>query len=172
MMSKSSRKSGPAKRQLHKQKTDALSEHKKSGRQFAVIAAIIILAAIPFVLGKYFELNYPDPFDSGANVYSAKHILEGARIGIEEKPSAALGTLLVNIAGVWLFGFNEIGPKLIQGILQAAMLVFMFIAMRKLFGTLAAAVGVIVASLYLSSPLVAKFGNVKEQYMIVFMVMG
>jgi len=172
MMSKSSRKSGPAKRQLHKQKTDAPSEHKKSGRQFAVIAAIIILAAIPFALGKYFELNYPDPFDSGANVYSAKHILEGARIGIEEKPSAALGTLLVNIAGVWLFGFNEIGPKLIQGILQAVMLVFMFVAMRKLFGTLASAVGVIVASLYLSSPLVAKFGNVKEQYMIVFMVMG
>ena len=137
-----------------------------------VIAAIVVLAAIPFALGKYFELNYPDPFDSGANVYSAKHILEGARIGVEEKPSAALGTLLVNILGVWLFGFNEIGPKLIQGILQAAALVFMFVAMRKLFGTLAAAVGVIIASLYLSSPLVAKFGNVKEQYMIAFMVMG
>jgi len=171
-MSKSSRKSVPAKKQLQKQKTGAPSGYKKSRKQFVVVAATVILAAIPFALGKYFELNYPDPFDSGANVYSAKHILEGARIGIEEKPSAALGTLLVNILGVWLFGFNEIGPKLIQGILQAAALVFMFVAMRKLFGTLAAAVGVVVASLYLSSPLVAKFGNVKEQYMIACMVMG
>jgi 4-amino-4-deoxy-L-arabinose transferase-like glycosyltransferase len=171
-MSQSLRKRGPAKSQLHKQKKSACGEYKKSRKQFAVIAVIVILAAIPFALGKYFELNYPDPFDSGANVYSAKHILEGARIGVEEKPSAALGTLLVNILGVWLFGFNEIGPKLTQGILQAAALVFMFVAMRKLFGTLAAAVGVIIASLYLSSPLVAKFGNVKEQYMIAFMMMG
>jgi len=48
----------------------------------------------------------------------------------------------------------------------------MFIAMRKLFSTLSAAVGVIIASVYLSAPLIAKFGNVKEQYMIAFMVMG
>jgi hypothetical protein len=171
-MSRLPRNKRPAGGQLQKQKTGAFSEHQKSGRRFAVIAAVVVLAAIPLALGKYFELSYPDPFDSGANVYSAKHILEGARIGIEEKPSAALGTLLVNIFGVWLFGFSEIGPKLIQGILQAAALVFMFVAMRKLFGTLAAAVGVIIASLYLSSPLVAKFGNVKEQYMIACMVMG
>ncbi len=171
-MSKLPRKRGPARGQLQTQKTGAFSEHKKNGRQLAVIAAVVILAAIPFALGKYFELSYPDPFDSGANVYSAKHVLEGARVGIEEKPSAALGTLLVNILGVWLFGFNEIGPKLIQGVLQAAALIFMFVAMRRLFGTLAAAVGVIIASVYLSSPLVAKFGNVKEQYMIACMVMG
>ena len=171
-MSRLPRKKGPAGGQLQKQKTGAFSEHEKNKRHVAVIAVVVVLAAIPFALGKYFELSYPDPFDSGANVYSAKHILEGARIGIEEKPSAALGTLLVNILGVWLFGFNEIGPKLIQGILQAAALVFMFVAMRKLFGTLAAAVGVIIASLYLSSPLVAKFGNVKEQYMIACMMMG
>jgi hypothetical protein len=44
--------------------------------------------------------------------------------------------------------------------------------MRKLFGTLPAAVGVIVASVYLSAPVIAKFGNVKEQYMIAFMIMG
>jgi hypothetical protein len=133
---------------------------------------IAVLAAIPFTLGRYFELNYPDPFDSGANVYSAKHILDGARIGVEERPSAALGTLLVNMLGVWLCGFNETGPKLIQGLFQAGALILMFIAMRKLFGTLSAAVGVIVASIYLSAPLVAKFGNVKEQYMISCMVIG
>jgi hypothetical protein len=93
-------------------------------------------------------------------------------IGVDEKPSAQLGTLLVNMLGVRLFGFSETGPKLIQGILQAAALVLMFIALRKLFGTLPAAVSVIVASIYLSAPLAAKFGNVKEQYMIAFMVMA
>ena len=48
----------------------------------------------------------------------------------------------------------------------------MFVAMRKIFGKLPAAVGVIVAAIYTSSPLIAKFGNVKEQYMIACMVMA
>lgn len=136
---------------------------------FVIIA---ILAAVPFAMGKYFELNFPDPYDSGVYVYSAKHILEGAEIGVDEKPSAQIGTLLVNILGVWLCGFSETGPKLMQAIFQAAALVLMFVAMRKLFGTPSAAVGVIIASVYLSAPLIAKFGNVKEQHMIAFMVIG
>jgi hypothetical protein len=144
----------------------------KTGREAILIIAAIILAGIPFCLGKYFELNFPDPFDSGAYVYSAEHILNGAEIGVDEKPSARSGTLLVNILGVWVFGFSELGPKLIQGMLQAAALVLMFIAMRRLFCTLAATVAVIVASVYLSAPLLAKFGNVKDQYMIAFMVLG
>jgi len=127
---------------------------------------------MPFCMGKYFEFNSPGAFDSGAYVYSAKHILDGAKIGVDEKPSAQMGTLLVNMLGVRLFGFNETGPKLIQAILQAAALVLMFLAMRKLFGILPAAVGVIITSIYLSAPLMAKYGNVKEQHMIAFMVLG
>jgi hypothetical protein len=123
-------------------------------------------------MGKYFEFNSPGAFDSGSYVYSARHILEGAKIGVDEKPSAQMGTLLVNMLGVRLFGFNETGPKLIQTILQAGALVLMFFAMVKLFGVLPATVGVIIASIYLSAPLMAKYGNVKEQHMIAFMVLG
>jgi hypothetical protein len=137
-----------------------------------IFVLIVILTAIPFTLGKYFEFNSPGPFDSGAYVYSAKHVIDGAEIGVEEIPSAQLGTLLVNILGVWLCGFNETGPKLIQAVFQATALLLMFIAMHKLFGKLPAAVGVIIASVYLSAPLIAKFGNVKEQYMIAFMILG
>jgi len=163
----------PPKRHAKPQKKDfAILAKLQSNKKFVVVAIAAILAAIPFTLGKYFELNTPGPYDSGAYVYSAKHVLDGAVIGVDEKPSAQLGTLLVNMLGVWLFGFNETGPKLIQGILQAAALVLMFIALRKLFGTLPAAVSVIVASIYLSAPLIAKFGNVKEQYMIAFMVIA
>ncbi len=137
------------------------------------IALVVVLAAIPFSLGKYFEFNSPSAFDSGAYVYSAAHILDGAEIGVEEIPSAQLGTLLVNILGVKLFGFNDFGPKLIQMFLQAGVLILMFAAMRKLYGSIPpAAVGVIIASVYLSAPLIAKYGNVKEQYMIVFMIAG
>jgi len=142
---------------------------QKSIGLFIIIA---ILAAIPFGLGKYFEFNTPGAFDSGAYVYSAQKILSGAEIGVEERPSAQLGTLLVNMLGVRLWGFSEKGPEVIQMILQAAALIMMFIAMRKLFGTFGAAVGVIVASIYLSAPTIAKYGNVKEQYMIAFMVLG
>jgi len=137
-----------------------------------VFIVIAILAAIPFSLGKYFEFSQADPYDGGAYAYSAYHILAGAKIGVDEKPSAQLGTLLVNMLGVWMFGFNETGAEIIQTLMQVGALVLMFMAMRKLFGTLPAAVGVIVASVYLSSPLIAKFGNVKEQYMIACMVMG
>ncbi|MBA7508055.1 hypothetical protein ES706_06786 [subsurface metagenome] len=141
-------------------------------KPFVPFIIIAILAAIPFCMGKYFEFNSPGAFDSGSYVYSARHILEGAKIGIDEKPSAQMGTLLVNILGVRLFGFNETGPKLIQTILQAGALVLMFFAMVKLFGVLPATVGVIIASIYLSAPLMAKYGNVKEQHMIAFMVLG
>ena len=151
----------------HKKTTYTLKTNR-----FAIFVVIVILAAIPFGMGKYLEFNSPGPYDSGAYVYSAKHVLDGAKLGVDENPSAHVGTLLVNMLGVWVFGFNETGPKLMQLIFQASALTLMFLAMRKLFGTLAGAVGVIVASIYLSAPLIAKFGNVKEQYMISFAVMG
>lgn len=146
-------------------------EQQKSKIPYVLII-IAILVAIPFSLGKYFEFNQPDPFDGGGYAYSAWHILNGAKIGVDEKPSAQLGTLLVNILGVALTGFNETGAKLVQTILQITALILMFIALRKAFGTLSAAVGVIITSAFLSAPLIAKFGNVKEQYMIAFMIMG
>ena len=157
----------------HAKKDRGLALKKeKNTKGILIVVITIILAAIPFYMGKYFEFNFPGPYDSAANVYSAKHILDGAEIGVDETPSAALGTLLVNILGVWLFGFSEFGPKLIQAILQAGSLVMMFIAIRRLFGILSAAILVIIASFFLSAPLIAKFGNVKEQYMICFMVIG
>ena len=141
-------------------------------RLLLVVGAVLVLAGIPFALGKYFEFNSPGAFDSGSYVYSAAHVLAGAKIGVEEKPSAQLGTLLVNIAGVRLWGYSDIGPKYIQMLLQIAALVLMFVVMREVFGTLAASVAVVLASVYLSAPMIAKYGNVKEQYMIAFMVMG
>ncbi|MBP8302716.1 MAG: glycosyltransferase family 39 protein [Phycisphaerae bacterium] len=143
-----------------------------STRAVWTACAVLILAGIPFVLGKYFELRCPDAFDSGSYVYSAQHVLSGARVGFEEKPSAQAGTLLVNMLGVTLSGFNETGSKILQGLLQAAALCLLFFTVRRLYGGLAGAVSVIVASVYLSAPLIAKYGNVKEQFMIAFMVMG
>ena len=137
-----------------------------------VLGLVLVLAGIPFSLGKYFEFGTPGAFDSGSYVYSAARILSGAEIGVDEKPSAQLGTLLVNIVGVKLWGYSDIGPKRVQMILQIAAFVLMFIVMRQVFGTMAASLGVILASIYLSAPMIAKFGNVKEQYMIAFMVMG
>ncbi len=172
-MSKHAQRRRQPKRHAPPPKKGSVSlEQRQMITKVALFAAIAILAGIPFMLGKYFEFNSPGAFDSGGYVYSAQHILEGAEIGVEEKTSAQLGTLLVNMLGVWMFGFNETGPKLLQGIFQAAALVMMFVAMRKLFGTLPAAVGVTVASVYLSAPVIAKYGNVKEQHMIAFMVIG
>ncbi len=138
-----------------------------------LISAVIftlILGGIPFGFGKYIEFHSPGPFDSGAYVYSAEHLLQGASLGVDEVSSSRPGTLLANIIGVKLFGFNDLGPKAVQMTLQLSAFVFMFYALRKVFGSAAAAVGTTVAAIYLSAPLIAKFGNVKEQFMIPFMI--
>lgn len=143
-----------------------------SRRQILVVIALAVFAGIPFLLGKYFELKQPDPFDSGSYVYSAQHVLSGARVGYEEKPSAQAGTLLVNMLGVTLTGYNETGSKVLQGLFQAAAFAFLFVTIRRLYGSLAAVISVTVASVYLSAPVIAKFGNVKEQFMIALMIAG
>jgi len=144
--------------------------HKKWTGLLIAITITMILGGIPFGLGKYIELNSPGPYDSGSYVYSAKHLLTGARLGIEEQPSAGAGTLIANIIGVKLFGFNDRGPKIVQMILQLAAGIFMFYTLRRVFGSVAAVVGTALAGFCLSAPLIAKFGNVKEQFMIAFMV--
>ena len=140
--------------------------------KLAVALVVTALAGTPFVLGRYMELNTPGPFDSGAYVYSAQHLLSGARLGADEKPSALTGTLLVNMLGVKLFGFSETGPELMQALFQAVALIVMFFTLRRVFGALAATVAVTIAAVYLSAPLIAKYGNVKEQFMIPVMIIG
>ena len=172
-MSKPARRRRPVRRQVRPPKEKlVLPEKREKVKNINVLVVVAILAAIPFCMGKYFEFNSPDPFDSGGYVYSAAHILSGAETGVDEKSSAQLGTLLVNLLGVWLFGFNETGPKLIQTIFQIVAFVFMFITLRRLYGLLPAAVSVIVASVYLSWSFIGKSGNTKEQYMIACMVIG
>ncbi len=137
---------------------------------FFIVLAVV--TAIPFGFGKYFELNCKGPFDSGAYVYSAQHVLDGAQMGTEEKVSARMGTLLVNMLGVKMFGFSERGPKLVQMLFQMIALVFMCVALYRLWGKWAAAFSTFITAFYLSAPVIAKFGNVKEQYMIAFMIVG
>lgn len=136
------------------------------GKDFIVIIVTVVLAAIPFCCGKYFEFGTNGPFDGSLNVYTAKSIVNGQKIDIDILPSARPATLLVNVIGVALFGFSEVGPKLIQMLMQLAALVLMFYTLRKVYGLLPAAVALILAAFYLSCPPYAKFGNVKEQFMI------
>ncbi len=149
--------------------------HERQTRRAATgliisIVITLLLGGVPFGLGKYIEFNSPGPFDSGAFVYSAQHLLDGAKLGVDEQSSARPGTLTANLIGVKLFGFNDIGPKVIQMMMQLAALGFMFYTLRKVFGSVASVVGTTIAAIYLSAPLIAKFGNVKEQFMIPFMI--
>ncbi|MBN2132711.1 MAG: glycosyltransferase family 39 protein [Sedimentisphaerales bacterium] len=173
-MSKTPRRKSPARKRSAGRDKARISMNDETKRRWLVVLAVTVLAGLPFVLGKYFEFNSPGAFDSGAYVYSAQHVLSGSdvRVGHEEKASAQAGTLLVNMLGVKLFGFGERGSEILQMLLQAGALAFMFITIRRLYGTLAGGVSVTVASVYLSAPLIAKFGNVKEQFMIAFMILG
>ncbi len=171
-MSKVPQRRRAGRRRLHPEEQLQRSTHSASQKHLLSIALVVVLAGIPFALGKYIEFGTPEPYDGGGFLYSAQHVLSGARIGHEAKPSAQAGTLLVNMLAVKLFGFRDIGPKLLQMVFQLGALAFMFVALRRLFGMLAAGVGMIVASVYLSAPLIAKYGNVKEQFMIAFMIAG
>ncbi len=140
--------------------------------EWVALAVVLLVGGIPFAIGKYMEFSMPGPFDSGAYVYAAEALLQGRHLGTDLVTSAQPATLLVNLVGVWLFGFNETGPKLIQMLMQLAALAMMYGALRRLYGLPAAVVGASVAAIYLSAPLIAKYGNVKEQFMISMMVMG
>lgn len=153
-----------------------LSSHASRGdgkaKEVIIICMGLILAAIPFCYGKYFEFKLNDPFDSALNVYSAKSIIDGQKLGPEVKASARPATLLVNIIGVAIFGYSEFGPKLIQTLMQLAALAMMFYTLRKIYGSVPALVSLILASFYLSCPPFAKYGNVKEQFMIACMIIS
>ena len=74
-MSKSARKHIPARKPIkpHHETKPAPKFNFKSPAVAIVVTAV--LAAIPFIMGKYIEFNSPDPFDSGSYVYSAEHIV-------------------------------------------------------------------------------------------------
>jgi len=134
--------------------------------------AVLILAGLPFAMGKFFEFNQPDPFDGGAYAYSAWHVLQGAQLWKDEIISAQPATFLMNYLGVAMSGFSETGSKVVQAILQLAALGLMFYTLRKCFDKTAAVMSTAIAAIYLSAPVIAKFGNVKEQFMIAFMVIA
>ena len=138
----------------------------------AILLPAVILAAIPFAYGKYLEFNTNGAFDGGLNIYSAQCLVNGQKLNVEVFPSARPATLLVNIVGVVLFGYSEFGPKLIQMLMQLAGLGLMFYTLRKLYGNLPAAVALVLAAFYLSCPPFAKFGNVKEQFMVACMLVA
>jgi len=147
-----------------------LEEKSGASRSVAMVVVCIFLALIPFYYGKYFEFKSDSPFDGSLNIYSAKSILSGQRMGVDTIPSARPATLLVNIVGVGLFGFSEVGPKIIQMLMQVAALGLMYYTIRKVYGSVSAGVSLIIGAFYLSCPPFAKFGNVKEQYMIACMI--
>jgi hypothetical protein len=141
-------------------------------KQIAPIIIVVLLAGIGFSYGKYLEFNTNDPFDGSLNVYSAQCIANGQKIGVDVFPSARPATLLVNVVGVSLFGFSEFGPKLIQMLMQLAAFGLMFYTLRRIYGLLPAGVALILAGFYLSCPPYAKYGNVKEQFMIACMIIS
>lgn len=157
-------------RRRHRSKKP-VAENGKTG-QLVFFLVTAVLAGIPFIYGKYIEFGIDGPFDSALNVYAAKCITNGQKLGVEVFPSARPATLLVNVIGVSLFGFSEAGPKLIQMLMQITALSLMFYTLRKIYGNIAAAAALILASFYLSCPPFAKFGNVKEQFMIACMIIS
>ncbi len=150
---------------------DQNQTEKKSSWIIPALIALII-AAIPFCYGKMYEFQTSDPFDSALNIYNSHELLMGKQIFKEINPSARPGTLLVNTLGVWLFGYSETGPKIIQTIMQIGALAMAFTCIRRLFGNIPAIFAVVMGAFYLSSQPYAKFGNVKEQYMIACMIMA
>ena len=141
------------------------------GLLFPIVLALIA-GGIPFYYGKYLEFGSDSPFDGALNIYMAKKVVDGATVGVDVFPSANPGTLFVNVVGVWLFGYSEFGPKLIQFLMQLSALSLMFYTLRRVYGSTAAIFGVVVAAFFLSCPPFVKYGNVKEQYMIVLMVVS
>jgi len=140
--------------------------------KWLAVALALMVAAIPFCYGKYLEFSTDGAFDGGLNVYHAKCLVQGQKISQDVNVSARPATLLVNVIGVALFGFSELGPKIIQTIMQLAALLLMFATLRKIYGIIPAATSLILAAFYLSCPPYSKYGNAKEQFMIACMIVA
>ncbi len=145
---------------------------EQAGPRGSVVPIIfaVVLAMIPFCYGKFLEFGTDGPYDGSLNVYSAQALLNGQKMGVDTFPSARPATLLVNVIGVGLFGFSELGPKLIQMLMQIAAFGLMYYTVRRIYGSLAGCVSLVLCAFYLSCPPFAKFGNVKEQFMITCMI--
>ena len=145
---------------------------EQAGPRGSVVPIIfaVVLAMIPFCYGKFLEFGTDGPYDGSLNVYSAQALLNGQKMGVDTFPSARPATLLVNVIGVGLFGFSELGPKLIQMLMQIAAFGLMYYTVRRIYGSLAACVSLVMCAFYLSCPPFAKFGNVKEQFMVACMI--
>ena len=141
-----------------------------AAKEVAAVLVILVLAAIPFCYGKYIEFNINGAFDGALNLYSAQCVADGQKVGVDVFPSARPATLLVNVVGVWLFGYSETGPKIIQLLMQVGAIGLMYYTVRRLYGILPAGVAVFLAAFYLSCPPFAKTGNAKEQFMIACMI--
>ena len=146
--------------------------HTPDMKKFIAPCLAIILAAIPFGYGKYYELCTAGAFDGAMNIYSAQQIVAGGKLRVDVFPFASPATLLTNVVGVGLGGYSELGPKLIQMFMQLAALALMFYTLRKFYGAFAAVFAVVMAALFLSCPPYAKYGNVKEQFMIACMIVA
>ena len=165
---------GRKKRRVVEHKQVSIDRKPRRGFAVDVIISIvaIIIALIPFCYGKYCEFNTPGIFDGGLNIYNAKMLVDGHKLNVDVFVSTRPGTLLVNVLGVGIFGYSEFGPKLIQMLMQITAFGLMFIAVRKIYGATAAGFSLILAVFYLSCPMYAKYGNVKDQYMIACMLIS
>ncbi|GAH85166.1 unnamed protein product, partial [marine sediment metagenome] len=72
-------------RRRHRSKKP-VAENGKTG-QLVFILVTAVLAGIPFIYGKYIEFGIDGPFDSALNVYTAKCITNGQKLGVEVLPS-------------------------------------------------------------------------------------
>ena len=136
----------PAENEMARRKNPHKLKEQKIAGKLATVIVVIILAMIPFYYGKYIEFNSDDPYDGSLNIYTAQRIIDGQKISVDIFPSTRPATLLVNIVGVKLFGYSELGPKLIQMAMQLTAFILMFYTLRKVYGFLPASVAVILAS--------------------------
>jgi len=120
-------------------KGDASLAGEDNRSEYRGILLAIGLAMIPFISGKILEFRSDGPFDGARVVYDAQMILHGGKFPQDYVPTARPAMLLVNVIGVGIFGYSELGPELLQLLFQTAALGLMFFTLRKVYGLLPAA---------------------------------
>jgi cytochrome c-type biogenesis protein CcmH/NrfG len=70
-MSKVPQRRRAGRRRLHPEEQLQRSTHSASQKHLLSIALVVVLAGIPFALGKYIEFGTPEPYDGGGFLYSA-----------------------------------------------------------------------------------------------------
>lgn len=116
-------------------------------RRVAIVGAVV--CALPILaIGLFAALARTDDIDAFLYAYYAKQMLGGQELYADLWDNKPPGIFWADVVGLWFAGGRWLGVVLVCSLAAAGSCVMFFLSARRLYGVGPAAIGVVMASLY------------------------